>query len=265
MLSRATPLFPIEAIRDTPAEAEAEPEPDVVSSAPDRRTSRAERASDTAPPADAQRETAADAQRETASDRRGMIAPKLPVPGRAPPSRAMLLVVGFGGLALAAGAVYVFYQGRSAVLGRDAATDAAFFDAPIADAPIVDVHGARDAAVLAPDATPLAPDAAPFAPDAGILLAHPDASTRPPVDATLAPRDATAADAGLATLTIGADPWGDISIDGKPYGHTPRKIQVAAGHHTVEIVFPAESPPRKQTFAVDVSAGETKPIQADFH
>jgi len=78
-------------------------------------------------------------------------------------------------------------------------------------------------------------------------------------------RDSAAAGGGTATLTIGADPWGDISIDGKPYGHTPRKIQVAAGHHSVEIVFPAESPPRKQTFSVDVSAGETKPIQADFH
>lgn len=255
MLSRATPMFPVEAIRETPVAPATDAEPDVVSSAQDRRTLRAERASQTEPPPDTERETAA--------DRRGMIAPKISVPGRAPPSRAMLVVVGFGGLALAAGAIYVFYQGRSAVLGRDAATDAAFFDAPIADAPIadaptIDVHGDVDAAILAHDAAVAAPDAA-------IVLARPDASAHTPVDAALAPRDATATDAGTATLTIGADPWGDITIDGKPYGHTPRKLQVSAGHHTVEIVFPAESPPRKQTFAVDVSAGETKPIQADFH
>ena len=95
-----------------------------------------------------------------------------------------------------------------------------------------------------------------------MLLARPDAGARPSPDAT-APRDAAPAE--KATLTIGADPWGEITIDGKPYGHTPRKVEVPAGHHTVEIVFPAESPPRKQTFAVDVTGGETKPIQADFH
>jgi hypothetical protein len=29
-------------------------------------------------------------------------------------------------------------------------------------------------------------------------------------------------------------------------------------------VFPAETPPRRQTFSVDLDAGETKPLQADF-
>ena len=68
-----------------------------------------------------------------------------------------------------------------------------------------------------------------------------------------------------ATLTLGADPWGEIYIDGKSYGQTPRAITVAAGHHTVEIVFPAVSPPRKQTWAVDLATGDNKPLQADFH
>jgi hypothetical protein len=59
-------------------------------------------------------------------------------------------------------------------------------------------------------------------------------------------------------------PWGEIYVDGKLVGRTPRVLTVPAGRHTVEIVFPAETPPRKQTFSVDLDAGETKPLQADF-
>ena len=113
----------------------------------------------------------------------------------------------------------------------------------------------------------------------------PTAHVATPVDAGREPtpprdagtrRDATtlvrpSADAGVATtargtatLTIGADPWGEIYIDGKSAGRTPREIKVSAGRHTVEIVFPAETPPRKQTFAVELANGETKAVQADF-
>ncbi len=215
MLSRATPLFPIDAIQDAPAQTRA--------GEPPERTERAE-------------------------DRRGAVAPTLPVPGRNPPSRAALVVLGFGGLALAGAALYVFYQGRSAVLGRDAAVDARAIDASVPD-----VAAPADAAL--PDAPPI--DAA---------LARPDAAVRMASDAAIVRDAAPAIDAaGSATLKVGADPWGNIVIDGKSYGQTPRTITVPAGHHTVEIVFPAETPPRKQTFAIDVTAGETKPIQADFH
>ncbi|MBV8758761.1 MAG: serine/threonine protein kinase [Deltaproteobacteria bacterium] len=234
MLSRATPLFPIDAIKDEPAPAE----PDVVSSAtrPTERTA----------------ERADDRRSERADDRRGAVAPPMPVPGRNPPSRAALVVLGLGGLALGGGALYVFYQGRSAVLGRDAAVDAAI------DA------GRVDAAIDAPGDA--AGDAAPDAPQpADAPVTRPDAAVRMTIDAAVAHDAAPADAAGTATLTVGADPWGNITIDGKSYGQTPKTITVAAGHHMVEIVFPAESPPRKQTFAIDVTAGETKPIQADFH
>src|SRR3569623_661646 len=194
LLSRATPRFPIDAIMGEPA---ASDEP-------------GERAP------------------ERAEERRGMVAPPLPVPGRNPPSRAALVVVGLGGLGLAAGALYVFYQGRSSVLGQDAAADAPA-DARASDAP-------RDAAadVAPPEAPPAAPNDA--------AVPRPDAAVRMMIDAALAaaPRDAAAADAaGSATLKVGADPWGNIVIDGKSYGQTPRTITV--------------------------TAGETKPIQADFH
>jgi hypothetical protein len=100
----------------------------------------------------------------------------------------------------------------------------------------------------------------------------------PPIDAGREPgnhRNGSAAvrtstDAGVdaprgsAKLAIGADPWGEIYIDGKSAGRTPKEITVSAGRHTVEIVFPAESPPRKQTFGVDLANGEKKALQADF-
>jgi hypothetical protein len=210
MLSRATPLFPIDAIEDEPAEPEKPAE-------------------------------------ETAADRRGMVAPPLALPGREPPSRAVLIVFGLGGLALCAAAIYVFYQGRSQVLRADAAIDApidaapdATLDAAPPDAPPADA--ALDAAVRVDAAVKMA----------AIDAARPDAAV---IDAA----------AAMGTLKVGADPWGQIVIDGKPSGNTPRELTIAAGHHTVEVVFPGVNPPRKQTFAVDLAGGETKSVQADFH
>jgi serine/threonine protein kinase len=233
MLSRATPLVPIDAIRDEP---KSDDEPDVISSA--ARDSRRMRARSEKP----------GPHEETAADRRGIIAPPLGLPGREPPSRAVLVVFGLGGLGLAAAAVYVFLQGREQVLRADAAVDAepdAAIIAPAADATIY---------APMPDAPP--PDAPPVRADAAVKMA----AGRP--DAAAAAIDAPVA---MGTLKIGADPWGQITIDGKPSGNTPRVIQVAAGHHTVEVVFPGVTPPRKQTFAVDLAGGETRSVQADFH
>jgi serine/threonine-protein kinase len=181
-----------------------------------------------------------------------------------PPSRGLLVLVGLGGLALAIASVSIFFAGRERVLRSER-------DATAADAR----SAAADAAVAEVDAIGLAP--APS--DGGVIDGRAidsraldagrenrvDAGTRRS-DAARAPADATSAPParGTATLQIGAIPWGEIYLDGKPAGRTPRELTVPAGHHTVEIVFPAETPPRKQTFAVDVESGETQPLQADF-
>jgi tRNA A-37 threonylcarbamoyl transferase component Bud32 len=187
--------------------------------------------------------------------------PRAPVLDGAPPGRGLLVVVGLGAVALAGAAIWVFVHGRDQVL-----------------------HGGEEAGIV----EPVHADAAPT-PDA-IALTTPLEDAMPAVDAPplevtridggirrsdaaappiIAPRaDAGVVDAavprGTATLAVGADPWGEIYVDGKLVGRTPRKVTVPAGHHTVEIVFPAETPPRRQTFAVDLAAGDTKPIQADF-
>jgi serine/threonine-protein kinase len=177
--------------------------------------------------------------------------PPLPVPGRNPPSMAMLFVMAIGMIVLGGITVYVFFRGREAVLlsGRDAAID-------VANMP-TDADVEIDAPPPPADAQmPL--DAAPPPVDASVR--HVEAVIRP--DAHVI--DAAVAAPATAMLKVGADPWGDIYVDGKSMGRTPRELTVAAGHHTVEIVFPAETPPRKQTFAVDLGTGETKPLQADF-
>ena len=248
-LDRATPLFPIAAIDDS-----AQPQ------------SAAEQPPDVAPAGDAKHAAPA-----------GSAPPLGELPARVaaklarPPSRSLLVLVGLGGIALAAGAVYVFYTNRDRVLDsseRDAAVSL------VGDAAIAAEQG--DAAVAPLDAAVVLPP--PIDAGAGNAAAEPrdagasnaaaetrDAGTRRP-DAARVPveRKPDAAVRATATLRIGAIPWGEIYIDGKLVGRTPREVTVPAGRHTVEIVFPAETPPRKQTFAVDLAAGETKPLQADF-
>jgi hypothetical protein len=177
-----------------------------------------------------------------------------------------LLGGGLVGLALAVAAIWVFYRGKDRVLAgeQDAAVpDAALIralgpdtgvaapddggidDAPV-DSPHVDAAAMRDASVA-------------IRADAAAINRRADAGTSTKPDA--AP---TTESRGTATLQIGADPWGEIVVDGRAMGRTPRELVVPTGRHTIEIVFPAENPPRTQTFAVDLGAGETKPIQADF-
>ncbi len=237
-LDRATPLFPIAAIDDSETSQRAAERP------PDE--ARASEARADAPPA-------------------GSTPPLGELPSRVaaklarPPSRSLLVLVGLGGIALAAGAVYVFYANRDRVLDsgeRDAGVSL------VGDAAIA--MDLDDAAVAPRDAAAVLP--LPSDAGAGNAAAEPrDAGTRRP-DATRVPveRKPDAAVRATATLRIGAIPWGEIYIDGKLVGRTPREVAVSAGRHTVEIVFPAETPPRKQTFAVDLAAGETKPLQADF-
>jgi hypothetical protein len=88
-----------------------------------------------------------------------------------------------------------------------------------------------------------------------------DAPARAPIDAPSAPPDVAV---GTATVRIGADPWGEISIDGSARGKTPAVITLSASHHLIEVSNDHETPPRKQTFAVYLAAGETKEIFANF-
>ena len=239
MLERATPMFGVEAIPDAPSDLP----PTQVS--PDRAARASQPQLTGAPP---RPEPPAERPRP------GIVAPEFSLPGRTPPSGVVLVIAGFGVIALSIAAVYVFYNGRDRVLRadagpREAATygrapvDAAFEDAPepALDAMPADAGGPNDAARRTRNATAIH-----LAIDAGVSI------------------DA-ARSGGTATLKVGADPWGKVYVDGKLFGTAPNDFVVATGHHLVEIVFDAETPPRRQTFSVDLGIGEVHPLQADFH
>ena len=104
-----------------------------------------------------------------------------------------------------------------------------------------------DAAVSNPDATSVhtVPRAVPPRP-------HPAAVESAPVVAA------------TAKLKIGAQPWGEVSIDGTARGRTPLLLTVPAGHHDLTVVFPAASPPLKQQYSIDLAADSERTVFADF-
>jgi eukaryotic-like serine/threonine-protein kinase len=192
-----------------------------------------------------------------------------PLPGRVPPSRSLLIIAALGALALATASVYVFFTGRSAIDRPDAARDrdpsVALLDAA-SDAG--DPPGDGEPPPPFDDATP-PPDVPPV--DAGLLDPRRDAGPRAPrPDARdpveLAPRDAAPArPRGTATLTIGANPWGDVLLDGKKIGRTPiERLSVPAGHHVIDVIFGGDDPPRTSRHTVDLADGEAKDVLADF-
>lgn len=168
----------------------------------------------------------------------GPVTPATPAP--APPRpvgrRAWPLAIAL--TLAAAGAWFVWPRGQRAA-------------APPLDAAIVDA--------APPDAPPA--DAAP--PDAPVDAA-------PPVDAPARdvprdpPRDAARAAAATGALRVGANPWGEVFLDGKPLGRAPNEWIVPAGRHAVEVVFPADDGERRRRFAVEVPVDDRAVIFADF-
>jgi serine/threonine protein kinase len=240
MLERATPLFPIDAIDDSNDDSNDDSHDDSLDDAPT-----------VLQPADPV--TKASAPR---------IAPVLgepanarPIPGRQPPSRGLLVVAAIGTIAVGVIALVMFLKSRESMLAPDAAPklDRPFyFDEPDArgaahDAAAIDEIDATVAAPP-PDAAEPPRDGGPRARDGGT----------PTVDAGQRV-------AGTAKLKIGADPWGEIYVDGTPRGRTPAVIEVPAGKHVVEIVYRGEDPPKKKSFTVDLAADEIRPLQADFN
>jgi hypothetical protein len=141
----------------------------------------------------------------------------------------------------------MFMRARSSLI----TTDAAPLDAA--------VDTALDA--IEPDATVVELDAASaITTDAGPRITRPDAAgTTPPV-ADAAPVVVK----GTATLKVGANPWGEVLVDGTPRGRTPLELTLPAGRHVVEVVFKGEDPPRTSKKTIDLKPNETETVEADF-
>jgi len=243
LLERATPLFPLTAITDDVAVPPTTVEPAPAEPDDDAPASRSMRARSVG--------------KEPVEEHRD--GPRMPPIGRIPPSQAVLVIFGIGGLVLAGIAIYVFLHGRAAVMRPDAAPK---FDAPFyaADA---DMDGPIEIdAAIEPDAT--IADAATDAPraphDAVIAINHADARAVPAAIDAAIPRPT-----GKATLKIGADPWGEVVIDGaKQSKNTPIDVEVGAGHHVIDVIYRGVDPPLTKHFQVDVSDGESKTVTANF-
>lgn len=144
--------------------------------------------------------------------------------------------------------------------------DARRAPAPDARLPRVDARPPVDAR---PIPTPL--DARPT--DARLLPAPPDARTdarqpprfdarrpEPPPEPRNPPKDPRA----TSLIKVGANPWGEVYLDGKLAGRTPLTLTVPAGRHEIEVAFPVGDPPRRETYRLDLDPGETRSVLADF-
>jgi hypothetical protein len=172
-----------------------------------------------------------------------------------PPSGSMLWLGAIAALGLGIAAIYVFLHGRSAVMAPDAAPHAVVVDAAVtapvgidaATAPAFDaaalIDEPRDATVRA---TVDAAVAHPAIIDGAVHVAA--------IDAVVA---VDARPGGTATLVVGADPWGEIVVDGEPRGNTPGTLVVTAGHHVVQVIYRGVDPPKTRSYTVDLLPGET--------
>jgi len=268
ILERATPLFPIPAIVDDGESPQTRPvsrpahDTDERSSVRDGDVPAGARSNprmaSVRPDTDEPLARSSARLRSVHPEGPELLGPKLVVPGRLPPSRALILVAALGTIALGIAAVYVFMRGRTAVMRPDAMPkyDAASYALEF-DAAMPDAMGTQPVDAAEPDA------AAPI--DARVTDLPRDAGSRPKPDGG-ATDAATPVVTGKAKLSIGANPWGEIVIDGIRYPKlTPQLIEVTAGRHLVEVIFrPEGEDAQKQTFNVSVTAGETLPLNADF-
>ena len=168
------------------------------------------------------------------------------------PGRGFLVIMALGALVLSVSAIVMFFDKRDDVLhaGDDDAglthDAAAIVFVPLDAAPALDA-----AIAVAPADATVARDAAPV-----IVRVARDAGA-------IADAAGVAATAGSATLKLGASPWGEVYIDGKKQAaRAPHEFVVSAGHHDVKIVFPPEQ--TEKAFPVDINAGETQSLMADF-
>ncbi|MCA9515545.1 MAG: serine/threonine protein kinase, partial [Myxococcales bacterium] len=65
---------------------------------------------------------------------------------------------------------------------------------------------------------------------------------------------------GKGTAQINAKPWAQVTVDGKPYGTTPRSIELPAGKHTIKLCKSADC----TTKVVTISSGKTSTVTHDF-
>lgn len=59
------------------------------------------------------------------------------------------------------------------------------------------------------------------------------------------------------TLKVGANPWGEVYLDGRKLGRAPGSWSVPSGSHKVEVVFPVAGRKQKRRFSIKVEPNRT--------
>ncbi len=109
--------------------------------------------------------------------------------------------------------------------------------------------------------------------DSGAASAEPSASGAPssrprsgPVrtaSTAQPPPTGTGDESGTGTLTVTANPWGNVTVDGRSYGSTPMAgISLAAGPHTVVVTNPELGASRSAS--VKIKSGQSQSVRFDF-
>lgn len=111
----------------------------------------------------------------------------------------------------------------------------------------------EERAPVAPSSIPRATTASPKPATPATTAPAPAPATVPAPAATSAP--ATAGAAGTGKLTVNANPWGQVFVDDRLIGNTPRaNIELPAGTHTLRV---ARQGFESVTRSVTIKAGET--------
>ncbi len=76
-------------------------------------------------------------------------------------------------------------------------------------------------------------------------------------DARAGATAATPATTGVGKLKVGANPWGEVYVDGERLGRAPNAWSVPAGPHVVEVVFPIGEVKPRRRFDITVASGAT--------
>lgn len=165
------------------------------------------------------------------------------------------IIIGCG-----AGAVWVLLRGTPPGLVAAAPTQAVAEDVTAkvtADAPAsaeaapqVAASPSGDAIVLTTSEPPAEPGTVPRIPRAGV-------PTPPSASANADDQS------GTGTLVVVANPWGNVSVDGKPYGATPLPpITLGVGPHSVTVSNPELGSSRSST--VRIKGGQSSFVKFDF-
>ena len=148
---------------------------------------------------------------------------------------------------------------------RDASETASAAVDPVRSQAAEPPPGAADAGSVAAGATPVADagataDPVPVAPpDAGAEKAD---RTDEPADDRAEPRRARERRREPGFLDVAVDPWANLTVGGKEYGQTPKKVTLPPGTHRV--VLRNSELNRVESVSVKIRSGETKSLRRDW-